>query len=65
MDGGVMFPSTRGAELEVWGLVLLSHDRIGGSYKKMRGAGKRKSCRDEGGLLLLLLYVEKKSTGHG
>ena len=48
-----------------WGLVLSSHDRIGGSYKRMNGAGKGKSSRDEGDLLLLLLFAEKKSEGHG
>ena len=41
------------------------HDRIGGSYKRMNGAGKGKSCRGEGSLLLLLLLAEKKSEGHG
>ena len=30
----------------------------------MNGAGKVKSCMGEGGLLLLLIFEEKKSDGH-
>ena len=31
----------------------------------MNGAAREGSCRDEGGLLLLLLSTEKKSEGYG
>ena len=47
------------------GLVLPSHDRNGGGFRRMNGAGRGKSCRSEGGLLLLLLTAEKKTEGHG
>ena len=30
---------------EDWELVLFSHDRKGGSYKRLNGAEKGKSCR--------------------
>lgn len=50
MDGGV-------------GLVVFSDDRNGGSYRRMNKEGKGKSCRDEGGLLLLPPFVEKKFEG--
>ena len=47
-----------------WGLVLSSHDRNGGSYNGMIGAGKWKSCRDGGGLIFPLLSAEKQSEEH-
>ena len=47
-----------------WELVLSSHDRKGGTYKRMHGGGKGKSCRREGGLLLLLIFAEE-SDGRG
>ena len=46
------------------GLVLSSHGRIKGNYKKVNGAGKGKSCWGEGGLLRLLIFAEKKSEGY-
>ena len=44
---------------EDWGLVQTSHDRKGGSCKKINGAGKGKSFRGEGILLLLLIFGKK------
>ena len=46
------------------GISPTSHDRNGGSYRRMNRVGKR-SCRDEEGLLLLLLFAEKQSERHG
>ena len=43
------------------GVVLFCHGRNGGSCKRMNGAGKGKSCRGAAGLLLLFIFVEKKS----
>ena len=58
----ILLHKGRGEGLEI---VLLSYDRNGGSYKTMNGAGKGKSCRDEGGLFLLLIFAEKTSEEHG
>ena len=46
---------------EAMGLVLSSHDRNGGSYKRKSGVVKSYSCRGEGGLLLSLLFAGKQS----
>ena len=47
------------------GLVRSSHDRKGGSYKMMNGAGEGKSCRRDGFLPLLFIFAENKSAGRG
>ena len=44
---------------------LSSYDRNGWSFKRMNWAGKGRSCRGEGGSLLLLLFADKKYEGHG
>ena len=46
-----------------WRLVVFSQDRNGGSYKRVIGLGKEKSCRGEG--VLLLLPFAEKCEGHG
>ena len=46
-------------------LVLSFFNRNGGSYRRMNGTGKGKSCRSDGCLLLLLLFVVRKSEGYG
>ena len=45
------------------GLDLSSHERKGGSFKRINGTGKGKSYLGEGGLLLLLIFAEKRSVG--
>ena len=42
------------------GLILSSHDRKGANCKRMNGTGKGNSCREEVGLLFLLIFAEKK-----
>ena len=37
----------------------------GGSCKGMNGAGEEKSCGGKGGLLLLLIFADKKSDERG
>ena len=43
-------------------LVESSHDGNGLSHKSKNGAWKRNSCRGKVGLLLLLIFAEKKDT---
>ena len=43
-----------------WGLVISFHGKKGGSYKRMIGTRKGKSCRAERGLLLLSTFEEEK-----
>ena len=59
--GVLLHRKDRGAR----GSVLSSDDKNGESCKRMNGIGKGKSCKGEGYLLLLLLFVEKQSEGHG
>ena len=54
---GVPLHKNRQGELEI--NHISSHDKNGGSYKKLYGAGKGKSCRSEGGLLLPLLFARR------
>ena len=51
------FPSVLKKDRWEWDLVLSSHDRKGERCKRMNGTGKEKSCRGEGGLLLLLIFL--------
>ena len=46
---------------EDWRLVLSSHNRNGGNYRRMNGFGKVKSCRGEVGSIFLHLFADKKS----
>ena len=59
--GAPLFKKVRGD----WELVLSSHDMKGGSCKMLKRSGKGKSCKGEGGLLLPLIFSEKKSDERG
>ena len=65
MDDGVRLVSLHKKGRGNWVLVLFSHDKIGGSYERVNRTGNGKSCRGKGGFLLLLLFTETKSEGHG
>ena len=54
--------------LELWGYPPQKgqrEKRNGGSYTRMNGNGKGKSCRGKGGLLILLIFAKKQSVRHG
>ena len=61
MDEKMGLCSSKRAEGTV--LVLFSYGRKGGSCKRMNGTRRGKSCMGEGGLLLLLIFKEKKFEG--
>ena len=41
-----------------WSLVLFSHDRSGGSYRRINRVEKGKTCRGKEGLLLMSLFIK-------